>query len=387
MQYLLNPRVRDIQISGIRKFFNLVQQYDNAISLTIGQPDFATPNHIKEAGKQAIDQNRTTYTPNAGLIELRQAASEFIAQKYGMHYDAGTEVIVTNGASEAIDIALRTILTEGSEVILPGPVYPGYEPIIRLCGATPVYIDTRNTNFKVTAELLREKITEHTRCVILPYPSNPTGCTLGQEEIEEIAALLADKEVFVISDEIYSELIYSGTHRSIATHPEMRNKTIVINGLSKSHSMTGWRIGFTFAPAYITEQMVKVHQYNATCASSISQYAALEALTEGINDAETMKVEYDKRRSYVYERLISMGFDVVKPDGAFYIFPSIEKFGLSSFAFASRLLEEQRVAVVPGDAFSSYGEGYIRISYAYAMDILEEGLNRLEAFLATVKHG
>ncbi|MED0672347.1 aminotransferase A [Aneurinibacillus aneurinilyticus] len=385
MQHLLNSRVRDIQISGIRKFFNLVQQYDDAISLTIGQPDFATPEHIKAAGKQAIDQNRTTYTPNAGLQALREAVSTFVAQKYGLCYDAASEVIVTNGASEAIDIAFRTILEEGSEVILPGPVYPGYEPIIRLCGAVPVYVDTRHTDFKMTAALIGEKITEHTRCVILPYPSNPTGCTLEQKGIEEIAELLAGKEIFIISDEIYSELIYGETHRSIATLSTMREQTIVINGLSKSHSMTGWRIGFTFAPAYITEQMVKVHQYNATCASSISQYAALTALTEGINDAQAMKDEYDKRRVYVYERLTKMGLEVVKPDGAFYIFPSIKKFGLSSFDFALRLLEEQRVAVVPGDAFSSYGEGYIRISYAYAMDVLEEGLDRLEAFLVLNK--
>ncbi|MBN6187986.1 aminotransferase A [Aneurinibacillus sp. BA2021] len=385
MQHLLNTRVRDIQISGIRRFFNLVQQYDDAISLTIGQPDFATPDHIKEAGKRAIDQNRTTYTPNAGLPELRSAVSSFMEKKYGLRYDAATEIIVTNGASEAIDIAFRTILEEGSEVILPGPMYPGYEPIIRLCGAVPVYVDTRETGFKMTASLIAEKITANTRCVILPYPSNPTGCTLGPDEVEDIAALLADKEIFILSDEIYSELIYEGAHRSIAALPSMRDKTIVINGLSKSHSMTGWRIGFTFAPAYITEQMVKVHQYNATCASAISQHAALEAVTEGIDDAEAMKAEYDRRRTYVYERLTAMGLDVVKPDGAFYIFPSIAPFGLSSFAFASRLLEEQRVAVVPGDAFSTYGEGYIRISYAYARDILEEGLTRLEAFLATLK--
>ncbi|AMA73993.1 MULTISPECIES: aminotransferase A [Aneurinibacillus] len=385
MEHLINPRVRDIQISGIRKFFNLVQQYDDAISLTIGQPDFATPGHIKEAGKRAIDQNWTTYTPNAGLPELREAAAAFVWKKYGLRYDPVTEIIVTNGASEAIDIALRTVLTEGSEVILPGPVYPGYEPIIRLCGATPVYVDTRETDFKVTTTLLSEKINKNTRCVILPYPSNPTGCTLEQDEIEKIAALLEDKEVFVISDEIYSELIYEKKHRSIASLSSMREKTIVINGLSKSHSMTGWRIGFTFAPAYITSQMVKVHQYNVTCASAISQYAALEALTEGINDAEIMRAEYDKRRTYVYDRLTEMGLDVVKPNGAFYIFPRIGHFGLSSFTFASRLLEEQRVAVVPGDAFSAYGEGYIRISYAYAMEVLEEGLNRLEAFITSLK--
>ncbi|WCN37269.1 aminotransferase A [Aneurinibacillus uraniidurans] len=381
MKHLLNPRVRDIQISGIRTFFNRVAQYPDAVSLTIGQPDFATPDHIKEAGKRAIDENRTTYTPNAGLLALREAASAFVKEKYGLTYDPATEVITTNGASEAIDIALRTILTEGCEVILPAPVYPGYEPIIRLCGATPVYVDTTDSDFKMTADKIAQKLTVNTRCVILPYPSNPTGCTLDEQALTEIAKLLADRDVFVLSDEIYSELIYEGTHRSLASYPALREKTIVINGLSKSHSMTGWRIGFTFAPAYISEQMLKVHQYNATCASSISQYAALDALTEGRNDADIMKEEYDKRRRYVCERLTKMGLVPVVPTGAFYVFPSIREFGLPSFEFASRLLEEKRVAAVPGDAFSSYGEGYIRISYAYALDVLEEGLNRLEAFV------
>ena len=248
MKHLLNPRVRDIQISGIRTFFNRVAQYPDAVSLTIGQPDFATPTHIKEAGKQAIDADRTTYTPNAGLLALREAASAFVREKYGLVYDAATEVITTNGASEAIDITLRTILTEGCEVILPAPVYPGYEPIIRLCGATPVYVDTTDSDFKMTADKIEAALTEQTRCVILPYPSNPTGCTLGEQELAQIAELLADRDVFVLSDEIYSELIYEGEHRSIASYPALRDKTIVINGLSKSHSMTGWRIGFTFAP-------------------------------------------------------------------------------------------------------------------------------------------
>lgn len=386
MKHLLNPRVRDIQISGIRTFFNRVAQYPDAVSLTIGQPDFATPDHIKEAGKRAIDENRTTYTPNAGLLALREAASVFVKEKYGLTYDPATEVITTNGASEAIDIALRTILTEGCEVILPAPVYPGYEPIIRLCGATPVYVDTTDSDFKMTADKIAQKLTVNTRCVILPYPSNPTGCTLDEQALTEIAKLLADRDVFVLSDEIYSELIYEGTHRSLASYPALREKTIVINGLSKSHSMTGWRIGFTFAPTYISEQMLKVHQYNATCASSISQYAALDALTEGRNDADIMKEEYDKRRRYVCERLTKMGLAPVVPTGAFYVFPSIREFGLPSFEFASRLLEEKRVAAVPGDAFSSYGEGYIRISYAYALDVLEEGLNRLEAFVNELRN-
>ncbi|WP_027417022.1 aminotransferase A [Aneurinibacillus terranovensis] len=381
MEHLINPNVRTIQVSGIRKFFNMVSHYPDAISLTIGQPDFPTPEHIKQYAKEAIDSNRTTYTPNAGLMELRQAAANFVSQKYCLSYRPEDEIITTNGASEAIDIALRTILTEGCEVLLPGPVYPGYEPIIKLCGAVPVYVDTRETNFKISAELLAKYITEKTRCIILPYPSNPTGCTLDRQDITAIAALLKGKEIFVISDEIYSELIYDGEHVSIASIPDMREKTIVINGLSKSHSMTGWRIGFTFAPAYITNQMVKVHQYNATCASSISQYAAIEALTAGINDAEKMREEYRKRRDYVYNRLLAIGMDVVKPSGAFYLFPSIKKWNRKSFEFALQLLETERVAVVPGDAFSEYGEGYLRISYAYSMEVLEEGLNRIERFL------
>lgn len=387
MKQLIHPSVRSIQVSGIRKFTNLVAQYQDAISLTIGQPDFPTPEHIKQAAKLAIDQNRTTYTPNAGLLELRQAAAHFVQKKYGLFYRADSEVIVTNGASEAIDISLRTILQEGSEVLLPGPVYPGYEPIIRLCGAIPVHVDTRQNGFKLSADSLRQKITGKTRCVILPYPSNPTGCVLDRETLSEIADLLKDREIFVISDEIYSELIYGQEHVSIAAFPHMRDKTIVINGLSKSHSMTGWRIGFTFAPAYLTEQMVKVHQYNATCASSISQYAAIEALTNGIDDAAAMKQEYRKRRDYVYDRLLQMGFAVEKPDGAFYVFPSIRNFQMTSLQFATQLLETERVAVVPGDSFSEYGEGYVRISYAYAMDVLQEALDRIERFVEKTKPG
>ncbi|MEX2104937.1 MAG: aminotransferase A [Bacilli bacterium] len=381
MEHLLNQRVQDIQISGIRRFFNMVSQYSDAISLTIGQPDFTTPEHIKTAAKTAIDQNKTVYTQNAGIHELRNAASEFVLSKYGLSYNPEDEIITTIGASEAIDIALRTILVEGCEVILPGPVYPGYEPLIKLCGAIPVHIDTTETGFKLSAKQIEQAMTEKTRCIILPYPSNPTGRTLDERTINDIATLLKDKEIFVLSDEIYSELIYDGSHYSIASNPILREKTIVINGLSKSHSMTGWRIGFTFAPSYITKQMLKVHQYIATCATSISQYAALEALTVGINDAELMKHEYNKRRDYVYNRLISMGLDVVKPEGAFYLFPSIKKFNIRSFDFCTRLLDEARVAVVPGDAFSQYGEGYVRISYAYGMDVLEQGLNRFEAFI------
>lgn len=385
MEHLLNERVKEIQISGIRRFSNMVAEYPDAISLTIGQPDFPTPEHIKEAGKRAIDQNQTTYTHNAGLMELRKAVSHFVQQKYGLSYDAASEIIVTNGASEAIDITFRTILDEGCEAILPGPVYPGYEPIIKLCGAVPVYVDTTKNGFKMNAEMIRSKLTPKTRCIILPYPSNPTGCVMDRETLAEIANLLRDQEVFILSDEIYSELLYGEPHATIAAEPGLREKTIVINGLSKSHSMTGWRIGFTLAPAYITQQMLKVHQYNVTCASAISQHAAVEALTHGIDDAEEMKAEYQKRRDYVYGRLEGMGLEVEKPDGAFYIFPSIQRFGRSSFDFAVQLLETERLAVVPGSAFSELGEGYIRISYAYSMDILKEGLDRLERFLGSLK--
>lgn len=381
LERLVNPRVKDIQISGIRKISNLVATYKDAISLTIGQPDFPTPEHILRSAEKAIADHRTTYTPNPGILELRQAASAFVEQKYGLKYGAADEIIVTTGASQALDITLRTILDEGSEVILPGPIYPGYEPLVRLCGGVPVYVDTRANGFKLTAEMLEPHITEKTRCIILCYPSNPTGRVLSEAELSEMAQLLGQRDIFVISDEIYSELIYDAPHQSIATLPGMRDKTIVINGLSKSHSMTGWRIGFTFAPAYLSQHMVKVHQYNVTCASSISQYAALEALTSGIDDAQPMKEEYRKRRDYVYDCLLGMGFELDKPEGAFYLFPSIERFGLSSMDFTMKLLEEQRVAVVPGDAFSIYGEGYVRISYAYGMGVLEQGMERMEAFV------
>lgn len=384
VEHLINQRVRDIQVSGIRKFANRVANVQGAISLTLGQPDFPTPEHIKERAQLAIQADKTTYTHNAGLLELRQAASRFLDSKYGLSYDPVNEVIVTNGASEAIDITLRTILEEGVEVILPAPVYPGYEPVIRMCGAKVVHVDTRDTAFKVTAAQIAAALTEKTRCIILPYPSNPTGCVLTADDVREIANLVRDRGLFVISDEIYAELLYSGEHVSIANQPGMREKTIVIGGLSKSHSMTGWRIGFTFAPASLSQHLLKVHQYNTSCASSISQYAALEALTVGVDDAAPMRAEYLKRRDYVYERLVAIGFDVVKPDGAFYLFPSIAKWGMSSLEFATALLERGKVAVVPGDAFSAYGEGYVRISYATSMDLLEEALNRIDTFVKKV---
>jgi aminotransferase len=380
VEHLINQRVKDIEISGIRKFFNLVAQTKDMISLTIGQPDFPTPDHVKDAGIQAINDNFTTYTHNAGYLELRKAACDFIKNKYHLHYNPDNEVIVTMGASEAIDIAFRTILSEGNEVILPGPIYPGYEPLIRLCGAVPVYADIRDNQFRFTAEIISRYITEKTRCIVLPYPSNPTGVSLMESELKAIAELVKDKDIFILADEIYSELVYGNVHHSIASF--LREKTIVVNGLSKSHSMTGWRIGFLFAPEYLTKHILKVHQYNVSCANSIAQKAAFEALTIGRDDAIPMKREYEKRRDLVYTRFSEMGLPVIKPDGAFYFFVQIpDSIPLNSFDFALKLVEEEKVAVVPGSAFSQYGEGYFRLSYACSFELLEEGLNRIERFL------
>ncbi|MFE4074244.1 aminotransferase A [Peribacillus sp. YIM B13477] len=380
MEHLINPLVKDVQISGIRKFYNMVADIEGTISLTIGQPDFSTPTHIKEAAKQAINNDYTVYTHNAGYLELREAASNYVKDKYKLNYDPANEVIVTSGASEGIDIAFRTILIPGNEVILPGPVYPGYEPIIKMCGATPVYADTTKNGFRLTADILEKYITENTRCIVLPYPSNPTGVTLTAEELLDIAELVRGKDIFILADEIYSELVFDQEHVSIATF--LKEQTIVLNGLSKSHSMTGWRIGLLFAPAAISQHLLKVHQYNVTCAASISQRAALEALTAGRNDAIPMKTEYARRREYVYSRLQAMKLEIVKPNGAFYFFIKLPEGYASSLDFCLKLVQQEKVAVVPGDAFSPLGEGYFRISYAYSMETLEKALDRIEAFLA-----
>lgn len=385
MENLIQKEIRDIAISGIRQMANRVAQHQDVLSLTLGQPDFPTPQHIVDAACRAAAAGKTSYTPNAGLLELREAASAFVRGKYGLDYRALDEVLVTAGASQAIDMALRTILAPGVEVVLPGPIYPGYEPLIRMCGAVPVYVDVTKNGFKLTAELLEPALTERTRCVILASPSNPTGAALSPSELAELAQLLARRELFVISDEIYSELVYDLPHSSIALYPGMRERTIVINGLSKSHSMTGWRIGFTFAPAYITQHMVKVLQYNITCASSVSQYAAIEALNAGRDDALPMREQYVLRRNFAYERLKGMDMEVERAEGAFYLFPSVRQFGLDSTTFAYRLLDEQKVAVVPGNAFTELGEGFVRLSYACSMDTLSAALDRLETFLRTLK--
>lgn len=383
MKEFINPRLSSIQISGIRAIASLAEKDPDVINFTLGQPDFPTPPYIKEAGKRAIDQNKTAYTHSAGILELRSAVSHYMNRKYGLHYQPDDEILITAGASQGIDLTLRTILEEGSEVIIPMPIFPGYEPVVRLCGAVPVYIDTTNNGFKVTAEMIKEKITEKTRCLILSYPSNPTGRTLSEQEIFEIAEVLKDKNIFVLSDEIYSELLYDHKHSSIASVPKMREKTIVINGLSKSHAMTGWRVGIAMGPADVISEMSKVHLYNTTCASSISQFAALEALTKDTDDVQKMVIEYKKRRDYMFNRLKLMGLDVCEPEGAFYLFPSIKNLKATSMDFALRLLEKEKVAVVPGDAFSGFGEGFIRISYASSMEQLVEGADRMERFIHT----
>ncbi|MBM7694625.1 aminotransferase [Peribacillus deserti] len=379
MEEYLNSRVTNLELSGIRKFFNMVAEYDDVVSLTIGQPDFPTPLHIKEAAKQAIDENFTVYTHNAGFLELRQAAAQYLYKKYNVSYEAETEIIVTTGASQAIDISLRTLLSEGDEVILPGPVYPGYEPIVKLCGATPVLADITKSSFKMNAEIISSYITEKTKCIILPYPSNPTGVTLSKDELREIAELVKGKGIFILADEIYSELVFDQKHTSIAEF--LKEQTILINGLSKSHSMTGWRIGFLYAPKDIARHILKVHQYNVSCASSISQKAAYAAVTAGFDDAAAMREEYKKRREFVYNRLVEMKLEVVKPDGAFYFFIKLPEAYSSSLDFALELLKTQRVALVPGDAFSIMGEGYVRLSYAYSMETLKKALDRLQLFL------
>lgn len=381
MEHLLNDQAKSIQISGIRKFFNEVAQFPNAISLTLGQPDFPTPLHVKEAAIAAIHNNQTVYSHNAGYLELRQAASEYVKEKYELIYDPTSEVIVTAGASEAIDITLRTILNNGDDVLLPAPVYPGYEPVITLCGAKSIYIDTAQSGFKITPKLIDKHITEKTKAIIIPSPSNPTGVVLEDQELSELAHYLSKKDIFVLSDEIYSELKYNGNHRSIAHYEGMREKTFVINGLSKSHSMTGWRIGLLFGPQNLLQHVLKVHQYNVTCASTISQAAAIEALTNGKNDATEMREAYKQRLDYCCTRLNQMGISFEKPNGAFYLFVSVKKYGLTSYEFALKLLQNEEVAVVPGDAFTKLGEGYIRISYAASMEQLVKGMDGIENFI------
>lgn len=384
MNIQINPRVQAMKIPGTRQFSNQLVHYPDAVNLTIGQPDFPTPPSVKEAGIRAIEQNLTGYSHNAGLLELRKAVNSFFFDKYGFSYDLQSEIIITNGASEAIDVVFRTILVEGDEVILPAPTYSGYVPVIELCGAKVVYLDTTDTNFQPSAERLANLINERTKAVFFNNPSNPTGVVLTKETMNELVDVIKEKNLFVLTDEIYSENTFSGKHYSFASYEEIRGKLFYIHGVSKSHSMTGWRIGFLMGPANVMEHVVKVHAFNTICASLPAQYAAMEALTNAKDTPSEMNLEYVKRRDFVFNRLTEMGLTVEKPNGAFYIFPDIRKYEMNSFEFATKLLQEGSVAVVPGSAFTAYGEGFIRISYAYNMAVLEKGMNRLEDFLLTL---
>lgn len=376
----IRPELHDIEVSGIRTFNNRVTGIPDMIRLTLGEPDFPTPEHIKQAGISAIQENFTNYTPNAGMPELLAAASTYFKEKYDLSYK-DNEIIVTVGATEAISVALQTILEPDDEVILPDPIYPGYEPLITLNKVRPIKIDTTETNFKLTPEQLRAHITPKTKALIIPYPSNPTGVSLTKEELLALATVLKETGIFVIADEIYSELTYHQEHVSIA--PMLRDQTIVINGLSKSHAMIGWRIGFLLAPENLTKEMLKIHQYSVTCASSISQKAALEAITNGKDDAFQMRTEYKTRANFTQERLEKMGFTVIPPDGAFYFFVKLpDEITENSFDWAVRLAEEAKVAVVPGNAFSEKGDRYFRLSYATSFNNLAEALDRMATFLA-----
>ncbi len=380
----INELAKTLSVPGIRQFSNQLIHFPDAVNLTIGQPDFPTPEAVKSAGIEAVMNNKTGYSHNAGLLELRQAVSSYFQDKYGFSYNPETEIVITNGASEAIDSVFRTILTPGDEVILPTPLYLGYEPIIELCGGKVVYLDTTDTDFRPSPERLASLITPNTKAVLFNFPSNPTGVTIEKALMDDLVAVLEKKNVFVLSDEIYSENTFAGPHISFAQYASLRDRLFLLHGLSKSHSMTGWRIGYALGPANYMEHVLKVHLYNSVCASLPSQYAAITALNDCRQTPAEMNHEYIKRRDFVYSRLVEMGLDVVKPNGAFYIFPSIKKYGLDSFSFATKLLNEAGVAAVPGSAFSTYGEGYLRISYAYEMPVLEKGMDRLEIFLQTL---
>ena len=382
----LNKKVTGIKPSGIRKFFDVVSEIPGAISLGVGEPDFDTPWHIREEGIYALERGKTFYTSNAGLIELREEISAYLARRYDLHYDPKKETLVTIGGSEAIDGALRAMIDEGDEVLVPEPSYVSYVPCITLADGVPVIIDLKEENrFKLTKQELLDAITPKTKILIMPFPNNPTGGIMTREDLEDIAEVVREKDLFVISDEIYSELTYGHEHVSIASLPGMRERTIVINGFSKSYAMTGWRLGYACGPENIIKQMTKIHQFAIMCAPTTSQCAAIEALRNGDADVEKMREAYDERRRYLVARLNAMGLHTFEPEGAFYVFPCVKDFGLTSDEFATKLLMEQKVAVVPGTAFGNSGEGFLRISYAYSLENLKTALDRIEIFVKGLK--
>ncbi len=380
----LNTVVKNMKPSGIRKFFDIVSEMPDAISLGVGEPDFETPWHIVDEGIYSLERGRTYYTSNSGLMELRQEICKWYLRKYEVDMNPATECLITVGGSEGIDLAVRAITNPGDEVIIPEPSYVSYVPCASLAGAVPVTIDLKDENrFKLTAEELSQVITPNTKLLILSYPNNPTGAIMTKEDLIPIAKLCVENDIYVISDEIYSELTYTEEpHCSIASLPGMKDRTIVINGFSKAYAMTGWRLGYALAPHYIAKLMTKIHQFCIMCAPTTSQYAAIEALREGDKDIAVMRKSYDERRRYLIKRLNDMGMPAFEPEGAFYIFPSIKRFGMSSDEFATKLLEREKLAVVPGNAFGNSGEGFVRISYAYSIDQLREALDRIEHFIS-----
>lgn len=379
-----NKQLDKIQVSLISQFDQAISEIPGVLRLTLGEPDFTTPDHVKEAAKRAIDQNQSYYTGMSGLLTLRQAASDFVKEKYQLDYAPENEILVTIGATEALSATLTAILEEGDKVLLPAPAYPGYEPIVNLVGAEIVEIDTTENGFVLTPEMLEKAILEQgdkLKAVILNYPANPTGITYSREQLEALAAVLRKYEIFVVCDEVYSELTYTGeAHVSLGTM--LRDQAIIINGLSKSHAMTGWRLGLIFAPATFTAQLIKSHQYLVTAANTMAQHAAVEALTAGKNDAEPMKKEYIQRRDYIIEKMTALGFEIIKPDGAFYIFAKIPAgYNQDSFAFLKDFAQKKAVAFIPGAAFGRYGEGYVRLSYAASMETIKEAMKRLEEYM------
>lgn len=388
MRNALSKKIVDIEPSGIRKFFDVVSEIPGAISLGVGEPDFDTPYCVREEGIYSLEKGRTFYTSNAGLKDLRTEISRYIADKYMLEYDADSEIMVTVGGSEAIDVALRCMVDPGDEVLIPQPCYVSYVPCAVMADAKPIIIELKEENeFKLTKEQLLESITDKTKILILAYPNNPTGAIMTKEELAELVPVIIEKDLFVISDEIYAELTYGSRHCSIASFPGMKERTIVINGFSKAFAMTGWRLGYACAPKEIMVQMIKLHQFAIMCAPTNSQFAAIEALRSCDGEVKKMVEAYDQRRRFLLNAFKEMGIDCFEPYGAFYVFPSIKKFNMTSDEFANRLLAEQKLAVVPGTAFGDSGEGFVRISYAYSIENLKVGLERIEKFIGNLNSG
>ena len=386
MRNPLNDKIVNVKPSGIRKFFDIVSEMPDAISLGVGEPDFDTPWHVRDEGIFSLEKGKTFYTSNAGLMGLRQEISAYINRRQGITYDPAKEILVTVGGSEAIDVALRCMLNPGEEVIIPQPCYVSYEPCAVMADGVPVIIDLKHENdFRLTPEELEAAITDKTKVLVLAFPNNPTCAIMERKDLEAIAEVIIKHDIYVISDEIYSELSYHGDHVSIATLPGMKERTIMINGFSKSYAMTGWRLGYACGPEVILKQMIKLHQFAIMCAPTTSQYAAIEALRNGDEDVAAMRESYNERRRYLLHVFREMGLECFEPFGAFYVFPCIKEFGMTSDEFAIRFLEEEKVAVVPGTAFGDSGEGFLRISYAYSLDNLKEALGRMKRFITRLR--